>query len=149
MSALLPGRPQAARLAWDLQRQAPARLARSVRRRALVRTVLALAVASWLGFSGARLAAAFVLALALLLSIPGLVAPSTAGKAIDARLARFTELLLQALAWLLLTPLYFLVIVPLGLLLRALGKWRGRWQPGTDSLWQAPTEPQGRYDEPF
>ena len=68
------------------------------------------------------MAAAVIAAVALLLSLPALAAPldrrPERGRALD----RFAHAVGTAVTWVLMTVLYYLLFLPVGLLLRARGK---------------------------
>ena len=100
-----------------------AREAAEIRRRGLIGLVVGLAVSALVFFLWKRPApAAVIAAVALLLSLPGLVAPLTAGRSVGRALDRFAHAVGTGVTWVLMTILYYLLFLPVGLILRARGK---------------------------
>jgi len=94
-----------------------------IRRRALLGSVVGLAVAALVLFLWEKPVAAGVIAtVALLLSLPGLVAPRTAGRSVGRALDRFAHAVGLCVTWVLMTLLYYLLFLPVGLVLRARGR---------------------------
>jgi hypothetical protein len=100
-----------------------AREAASIRRHGLIGAAIGLTVAAVVFFLLKRpVPAAVIAAVALLLSLPSLVAPLTAGRAVGRALDRFAHVVGTAVTWVLMTLLYYLLFLPAGLVLRARGK---------------------------
>jgi hypothetical protein len=100
-----------------------AREAARIRRRGLIGGAVGLAAASLVFFLWKKpVPAAVIAAVALLLSLPGLVAPLTAGRAVARALDRLGHAVGTGVTWGLMTVLYYLLFLPVGLVLRARGK---------------------------
>jgi hypothetical protein len=100
-----------------------AREAAEIRKRGLIGGVIGLAVAALVFFLWKKpVPAAVIAAVALLLSLPGLVAPLTAGRSVGRALDRFAHAVGTGVTWVLMTVLYYLLFLPVGLVLRARGK---------------------------
>ena len=100
-----------------------AREAAAIRRRGLIGAAVGLAVAALLFFLWKRpVPAAVVAGIALLVSLPALVAPLSAGRGIARALDRFAHAVGLGVTWVLMTLLYYALFLPVGLLLRARGK---------------------------
>ena len=100
-----------------------AREAAKIRLRALLGGAVGLTVAALMFFLLKKpLAAGAIAAVALLLSLPGLVAPLTAGRSVGRVLDRFAHAVGTGVTWFLMTGLYYLLFLPAGLLLRSRGK---------------------------
>jgi len=94
-----------------------------IRRRALLGGVVGLAVAALVFFLWKKpVAAGVIAAVALLLSLPGLAAPRTAGRSVGHALDRFAYAVGLGVTWVLMTLLYYLLFLPVGLVLRARGR---------------------------
>jgi hypothetical protein len=130
--------------------------ARAARRRGLVRAVVGLVVAAalwlWKPVLGMVAAGVTLGLLAIALVSPGGLYPKVEGG-----IAAFARGVGLAVSWVTLTLVFFLVVLPLGLVLRALGKLRlDRGPDGPDrsaaSYWRAPdtagTSP-ARHDRQF
>ena len=117
--------------------------AAKVRRRALLGGAVGLAVAALVYFLWKKpVPAAVIAAVALLLSLPGLVAPLTAGRSVARALDRFAYAVGTGVTWVLMTLLYYLLFLPTGLILRARGKLaitRG-FDPRRPSYWTSVEE---------
>jgi hypothetical protein len=98
------------------------REAAHARRRALLGAAIGLTVAALLFFLWKKpIPAQVIAAVAVLLSLPGLVAPLTAGRAVARALDRFAYGVGLTVTWVLMTLLYYLLFLPVGLVLRAAG----------------------------
>jgi len=119
------------------------REAAEIRRRALLGGAIGLAVAALVFFLLKKPAMAGVIAgVALLLSLPGLLAPLTAGRGVARALDRFAYAVGTGVTWVLMTFLYYLLFLPAGLILRARGKLaitRG-FDPRRPSYWTSVEE---------
>lgn len=105
----------------DASRQAHG--AAKIRQRALIGVVVGLSVAALVWFLWKKPVPAGVIAgVALLLSLPGLAAPLTAGKSVARALDRFAHFVGTGVTWVLMTLLYYLLFLPVGLVLRARGR---------------------------
>jgi hypothetical protein len=113
---------------WDWRsgdRDAPRRVREDaeIRRRGLIGGAIGLAVAALVYFLWKKPVPALVIAAAaLLLSLPGLIAPRTAGRSVARALDRFAHAVGTGVTWVLMTLLYYLLFLPVGLVLRARGK---------------------------
>ena len=97
--------------------------AAKIRQRALIGGAVGLTVAALVYFLWKKpVPAAVIAAVALLLSLPGLAAPLTAGRAVTRALDRFAHAVGTVVTWVLMTLLYYLLFLPVGLVLRARGK---------------------------
>jgi hypothetical protein len=97
--------------------------AAKIRQRALLGAAIGLTVAALVFFLLKKpVAAGVIAAVALLLSLPGLVAPLTAGRSVGRALDRFAHAVGTGVTWVLMTVLYYLLFLPAGLILRARGK---------------------------
>lgn len=95
----------------------------AIRRRALIGGAVGLAVAALVYFLWKKpVPAAVIAAAALLLSLPGLVAPHSAGRSVGRALDRFAYAVGTGVTWVLMTLLYYLLFLPVGLVLRARGR---------------------------
>ena len=100
-----------------------AREAAAIRRRGLIGGAVGLAVAALVFFLWKKPVPALVIAtIAVLLSLPGLVAPLTAGRGVARALDRFGYAVGLGVTWVLMTILYYLLFLPVGLVLRARGR---------------------------
>ena len=109
-----------------------------IRQRALLGGTIGLAAAALVYFLWKKPVPGGVIAAgALLLSLPGLIAPHTAGRSVGRALDRFAYAVGTGVTWVLMTLLYYLLFLPVGLVLRA----RGRLgitrspDPGRSSYW--------------
>jgi hypothetical protein len=120
-----------------------AREASAIRRRGLIGGAVGLTVAALVFFLWKKpVPAAVIAAVALLLSLPSLLAPLTAGRAVSRALDRFAHLVGTGVTWVLMTALYYLLFLPAGLFLRTRGKLaitRGP-DPRQASYWTAVEE---------
>jgi hypothetical protein len=129
---------------WDWRARAGAAEARrareaaEIRRRGLLGAVIGLAVAAVVWFLWKRPVPAVVIAtVALLLSLPGLAAPLTAGRQVARGLDRLAYGVGLGVTWVLMTLLFYLLFLPVGLLLRARGRLRiaRAWEPQRPTYW--------------
>ena len=123
---------RAARLVWDPLRDPAverARRARSARRRGLVQSAVGFAAAALLAWRFGRTPAYIAASVASLVGILALVSPLRALAAVERGVGRFAGWVGTLVTWLLMTPLYYLVLTPLGWLLRARGRLRVRRGP--------------------
>ena len=113
---------------------------RSARRRGLVGLAVGLTVAGILWLVFARPVAAVVVAgVGLALTVIALLWPLTLHRSITRALDRFARAVASGVTWVLMTLLFYLVFLPLGLVLRAAGKLgitRGS-DPARSSYWEA------------
>ncbi|HKH48786.1 MAG TPA: hypothetical protein VKM72_29315 [Thermoanaerobaculia bacterium] len=127
----------------DNQEARRAREAAAIRRRGLIGGAVGLAVAALVFFLLKRpVPAAVIAAVALLLSLPSLVAPLTAGRSVSRALDRFAHAVGTGVTWVLMTLLYYLLFLPAGLILRSRGKLaitRG-FDPRRPSYWTSVEE---------
>jgi len=127
-----------------------AREAAAIRRRGLIGGAVGLVVAALVFFLWKRPVPATVIAgVALLLSLPSLVAPLTAGRSVARALDRFAHVVGTGVTWVLMTLLYYLLFLPAGLILRSRGKLaitRG-FDPRRPSYW-TPVEERERARTP-
>lgn len=119
------------------------REAAAIRRRGLIGGVVGIAVAALVFFLWKRpVPAAVIAGVALLLSLPSLLAPLTAGRSVSRALDRFAHGVGTGVTWVLMTLLYYLLFLPSGLILRARGKLaitRG-FDPHRASYWTSVEE---------
>lgn len=113
---------------WDWRGAEPeearrTREAAAIRRRGLIGAAVGLAVAALVFFLWKRpVPAAVIAAIALLVSLPALLAPLTAGRGVARALERFAHAVGLGVTWVLMTLLYWLLFLPVGLALRARGR---------------------------
>ena len=119
-------RPEASAVAWSWRDRAAgdpdarAREAQSLRIRGMVGGGIGLGVAALFHFGGHRQTAAAVVAgIAVLLALLALVAPLTVFKKISHALEVFARGVASAVTWVLMTILFYLVFLPVGLVLRS------------------------------
>lgn len=119
------------------------REAAEIRKRGLIGGAVGLTVAALVFFLWKKPELAAVIAgIALLLSLPSLLAPLTAGKSVTRALDRFAYWVGMGVTWVLMTLLYYLLFLPVGLVLRArgrLGITRG-YDPHRPSYWNSVEE---------
>jgi hypothetical protein len=97
--------------------------ASEIRQRSLIGIAIGLTVAALVYFLLKKpVTAEVIAAVALLLSLPGLVAPLTAGRGVARALDAFAHVVGTGVTWVLMTVLFYLLFLPAGLLLRARGK---------------------------
>lgn len=127
----------------DDQTDRRAREAAEIRRRGLIGGAVGLAVAALVFFLWKKpVPAAVIAGFALLLSLPSLLAPRTAGRSVARALDRFAYGVGTVVTWVLMTLLYYLLFLPAGLFLRARGKLgitRG-FDPRRPSYWNSVEE---------
>ncbi len=93
--------------------------ASAVRTRGAIGAAVGLAVAAALWLYWERpVVAAVVAAVALALSLPALLAPRTAGRAVTRALDRFGHAVGTGVTWVMMTMVYYLLFLPVGLVLR-------------------------------
>lgn len=118
--------PSAVVWSWrggETEEHARVREAAAARKRGLMGGAIGLTIAGALFFLlKKQVPAAVVASLAVLSTVLSLAAPLTAWKSVTRALDRFAHFVGTAVTWVLLTVLYFLVFLPLGLFLRARGK---------------------------
>jgi hypothetical protein len=119
-------RPEASAVAWNWRDRAGAatdslaREARSLRIRGIVGGGIGLAVAALFYFVGHKVRAAEVVAgIAILLALLALVAPLTVFKKVSHALEVFARGVASAVTWVLMIILYYVVFLPIGLVLRS------------------------------
>jgi hypothetical protein len=119
-------RPEASAVAWSWRDRAGeatdarAREARSLRIRGVVGGAIGLAFAALLYFVGHKVRAAEVVGgIAILLALLALVAPLTIFKTVSHALEVFARGVASAVTWVLMAILYYVVFLPIGLVLRA------------------------------
>lgn len=100
-----------------------AREAAEIRRRGLIGGAVGLAVAALVFFLWKKpVPAAVIATIAILFSLPPVLAPLTAGRSVARALDRFAHAVGLGVTWVLMTLLYWLLFLPVGLFLRARGK---------------------------
>jgi len=127
------------------------REAAEIRRRALLGGAIGLAVAALVFFLLKKpLMAGVIAGVALLLSLPGLLAPLTAGRGVARALDRFAHAVGTGVTWVLMTLLFYLLFLPVGLLLRAGGKLAitRKTDPKLPTYW-TPTDSRPRNPESY
>jgi hypothetical protein len=122
-------RAEASAIAWDwrgrsrVEAEKRANEARSLRIRGAIGGAVGLTVAALLYFVAHRETAAMVVAaIAVILALLALVAPLTAFKKVSGVLEAFARGVASAVTWVLMTLLYYVVFLPVGLVLRGRGK---------------------------
>lgn len=141
--------PNPADVVWDWRRtgnpaaadiaQARSREIAAARRRGLLGAAVGFAVAGLFYFFGLRIMAAVVASVTLVLTVLALAAPLTAYRRVTGWIDRFARGVGVAVTWVLMTVLYYVVFLPLGLFLRARGKLaitRGT-DPGRPTYWRS------------
>lgn len=149
-----PRNPSA--VVWDWRRsgaaedraaQARDQEAAAARRRGLIGAAVGFTVAALFYFVLEwRIMAAVVAAVTFLLTVLALAAPLTAYKRVTGWLDRFAHAVGVAVTWVLMTVLYYVVFLPVGLFLRLrgrLGITHGP-EPGRPTYWRATAESAGR-----
>ena len=118
--------PEASAVAWSWRDRAAgdsdarAREARSLRIRGLVGGGIGLGVAALFYFVGHKEKAAMVVGgIAILLALLALVAPLTIFKRISHALEVFARAVASAVTWVLMAILFYIVFLPVGLVLRS------------------------------
>jgi hypothetical protein len=120
----------AAGTVWQWRRRASSgeearrRAAAATRKRGLVGLAVGLAVAGAFAWYGNRTMAIVVAAIAGTLALLALLSPLGAYPYVGRLLERFGRLVGVTLTWILMTLVYLLLFLPVGLLLRATGKLR-------------------------
>lgn len=142
----MPERRDPSSVVWDWRRRAGgadaavarAREAAAARRRGLIGGAVGLTVAVLLYFFWRPAPAYVVAGVSVLLTLLALAAPLTAYKTVTGWIDRFAHGVATAVTWVLMTVLYYLFFLPVGLLLRArrrLHITRGA-EPGLPSYWR-------------
>lgn len=121
--ALRAGRPEAAAAIWDRQREVEApvdfpALARRNRLRGLAQALGAGAIGGAMWAFGIRTPAMIVFTVASVVGFSALVAPTSLYSGIERGFAGLGRLTGQALGWILLVPVFYLVFAPFRILLR-------------------------------
>lgn len=99
------------------------REAAKIRQRGLIGGLVGLTVAALVFFLWKKpVPAAVIATIALLVSLPSLLAPLSAGRSVARALDRFAHAVGLGVTWVLMTLLYWLLFLPVGLFLRARGK---------------------------
>jgi hypothetical protein len=137
-----PSRPEAAAAVWQWRRagvddgEAGRRAAATQRRKGLVGGVVG-AVVALIVWQWRPAMALVVLGIALLLTALALVSPLGAFRRVTAALEAFGRAVGVGLTWVLMTLVYYLLFLPVGLVLRARGRLRlrKRLEPGLPSYW--------------
>jgi hypothetical protein len=125
--------PNPSTVVWDWRRTTAAdpagaaaaaqdREAAAARRRGLIGAAVGFAVAGLFYYLGLEVMAAVVAAVTLVLTILALAAPLTAYRRVTGWIDRFARGVGVVVTWALMTILYYVVFLPLGLFLRARGK---------------------------
>ena len=120
------------------QDRAHAAMAAAARRRGLIGAAVGFAVAGLFYYFGLRVMSAVVAAVTLILTVLALAAPLTAYRRVTGWIDRFAHGVGVAVTWVLMTGLYYVVFLPVGLFLRArgrLGITRGP-EPGRPTYWR-------------
>ncbi len=122
-------RAEASSIAWSWRDRAAGeaaardREAAANRRKGVIGGVIGLAVAAVIYFVFHRpVAAAVVAAIAVLIGLLALASPLGLYKGLTRALDRFAHAVGSVLTWILMPVLFYLVFLPMGLLLRARGK---------------------------
>lgn len=122
------------------------REASAARRRGAVGGAVGLAAAVLVAFGFDHpVAGAVIAGIALALAATALASPLGAYATVSRGLERFARAVASAVTWVLMTLLYYLVVLPLGLVLRARGRLRitRRPDPALPSYW-TPTDGRER-----
>lgn len=121
----------------------PSDEAAEIRRRGIYGGAIGLAVAALVLFFWKKpVPAAVIASIALLFSLPALLAPLTAGRSLARALDRFAYAVGTGVTWILMPLLYYLLFLPVGLVLRARGRLaitRG-FDPRRSSYWTSVEE---------
>lgn len=140
-----PGRPEAAAAVWPW-REAPAvaaAAARASRKRLMISGALGLAASFGVAWLGHPTAAWVVRALAGTTLALGLLGPPAVRARAEALVAGFGVVVGTVVAYLVLAPMFYLVITPVGVGRRLLGTdaLRRRREPARESYWEPRTRP--------
>src|SRR5258706_4818370 len=126
MDPKIETRPQASAVAWSWRDRAAkatdsvAREARSLRIRGVVGGAVGLAFAALLYFVGHKVRTAEVVAgIAIVLALLAVAAPLTGFKKVNHVLEVFARGVATGVTWILMTILFYVVFLPIGLVLRA------------------------------
>jgi len=144
---------RAARAVWDPLRDPSVdrpRQAAVARRRGLLQAAIGFAAAALIAWRFGRAPAAIAAGVATVVGLLALVSPLGGLARVDRAVGRFAGWVGTAVGWLLMTPLYYLVLTPLGLVLRARRKLRLRRRPDprATTYWtELPPKPAGT--EPY
>lgn len=118
--------------------------AAAVRRSAALRAAVGLLIAAALLLWKPWLAA-IAAAVALSTLVLALVSPLGGYARLERVLEHFAHAVGRLFTWLLLPPLYVLLVAPVGLLLRRRLRLRRRPDPGEESYWRRPESPGRRW----
>jgi hypothetical protein len=144
---------RAARLAWPQADPAVARADRisRARRKGAIQSVVGVALAALLAWRFGRLPAAIAGAVAAVTLILAWASPLGGFARLERGLQRLGAAIGTAIAWALMTPFFYLILTPLGLLLRARGKLRIRRRPDPRlaSYWTALPSTKPDYERQF
>jgi len=146
----LGGKPDAARTAWTPYGSVLARRERPLWVHAAKRASVAGIVAAAFLFFGRKEMGGVVALVSLLLVGLAAVRPS-AYRAIDRFFARAASVVGRVLAYVVLSPVFFLVMTPLRAVLRTgkRARWRSGPEPAAASYWRARTDAPPRLDRPY
>jgi hypothetical protein len=135
----------------DNTEHARAREAAAARQRGLLGGLIGLSIAALLYFFARKpVPAAVVAAVTLVFTLLALLAPLTAYKAVTRALDRFAYAVGTGVTWVLLTVIYYLFFLPLGLILRSRGKLRvTRGFDAQRSSYWTPLEDRARTPESY
>jgi hypothetical protein len=127
MSSREPSAPSAVIWSWRDREagaaQARGREASAARKRGLIGGAVGLAAAALIYFGWEKpVAAAVVAAIALVFTLLALLSPLGAHRTVTRALDRFAHAVGTGVTWVLMTALYYLLFLPLGLVLRARGR---------------------------
>lgn len=140
---------RAARLVWDPARDPQAeqsRRAAAARRSGLIQAAVGLAAAALLLWLVGRIPASIAAAVALVVATLAIASPLGGLAKLERGVGRFAAAVGGAVGWLLMTPVYYLVVTPLGLALRLRGRLRVRRGPDSRvaTYWrELPPNPPG------
>ena len=147
MNLTTPTTDRAARIVWDPLHDPArdrARQASAARRRGFIQAAMGFAAAAILAWRFGSLPAGIATGVAATIALLALVSPLGGLARLDRAVGRFAAWVGTAVGWLLMTPLYYLVLTPLGLVLRARGRLRlrRRPEPRVTTYWTELPEPK-------
>jgi len=130
--------------------QARSREAKANRRKGLIGAVIGLGVAALINYWGRPTAALVIAAVALLIGLTALVSPLGLFQRLSRGLDRFAHAVGTGVTWLLMPVLFYLVFLPIGLILRARGRLAisRHADPRLPTYW-TPTEERARTSESY
>jgi hypothetical protein len=147
-----PGKPEAAAVVWSPHgpRDDRAERARRARVVAVVRFVVAAAVGATAMYFDRPVLGAVALGAGTLVLVLGLASPLGAFAALDRTLTLAGHAVGVLLTWLLLAPLFYLVLAPFGLFTRRGAKdpMKRRLDPRAETYWKKRDAPN-RFDRPY